>query len=696
MNASGWKGLFFCLAFVLCKLPWAAGQHNSEALELLDKLRLPNHDSTRIDIHLKLASLYISKQIDAKQGIDHANLALLLAQNLRDAYRQILAFDQLIKAQLELKFDLKSAISLLDSASKLDTASLPPLEKAMLMGHHGKVFLALSDYERSLQLFLKQLHIYESSDFTSGIAAANYNIGSLFLEQLNYQQALDIYQQTLKYYEITNDYKGKMRTLNRIGQVMGQLGDYNKNFSYCSDALLLAKALGDRHELARINANLGYACTHQGERSDALRYYLEAFDVAVESKNKRLEGETAVEIGKIYLDMGRMTDAGTYFETASLAAKSAESKALSKLVSEALCPYYEKMGWKEQAFGCLKELVTLKDEFYQEERAQSTINSQIRYQSETREQELKQLKAKEVESQLTIQKQRMGTYALILGMALLVLLAAFLYSVVRQKRTYNLELENEVHKRTAELEASNQQLLESNKLLEQSNHELERFAYIASHDLKSPLRNVISFLNLIERRLKPIYDPNIAEYLRFASDNARQMHQLIQDVLEFSRVNDDRGSQVPVNMNESLVMVLQNLKDEMEAKNAAVFAGSLPIIDANSIKVLQLMQNLVANGIKYNQSPHPRVLISHREEAERHVFTVKDNGIGIPKEYHELIFGMFKRLHTKDEYPGTGIGLALCRKIVQAEGGDIWLESEEGKGTAIYFTLPKIDSGVKV
>jgi light-regulated signal transduction histidine kinase (bacteriophytochrome) len=136
------------------------------------------------------------------------------------------------------------------------------------------------------------------------------------------------------------------------------------------------------------------------------------------------------------------------------------------------------------------------------------------------------------------------------------------------------------------------------------------------------------------------------------------------------------------------MLVLQNLKDEMQSKNAVVFAKPLPVIEANSVQVLQLFQNLIGNGIKYNHNNKPKVILSHRMDSTSHVFSVIDNGIGISDEYHDQIFQMFKRLHTKDEYPGTGIGLALCKKIINNLGGEIWLDSVQGKGTTFYFSLP--------
>jgi signal transduction histidine kinase len=664
-------------------------QQGSPVFDLLTKLRLAHHDTARMDIHIQLADIYISDEADAERAIDHANLALILAQNYKDQRRQFLALDKLIRAHYELRYDVANAMNYLKEAKKIDTTQLSQVEYASLLGNEGKIFLGLNDYERSQEMFLKQLSVYEKYNYKEGIAKVNFNLGGLFFEQNDFDQALLNYQKSLDYAEELNDVKGKMKTLNAMGQTRGRMQDYTRSLSACSDALLLARASNDRMEIAKINANLGFACEHLGRYDDALEYYNTALDVAEEMNNKRLVGQISKELGNIHLATGDEMQAGVFFAKALASANATDSKLLKKNIYESLWPFYEQTGKDSLAYDCLKKLLAIKDELYNDERTRHLINNQIRYETEQREQEVKQLKARELESKLTIQKQRMSNYVLIIVVLLALILVVALYNAFRRKKSYNEELEKEVKKRTSDLEKSNAQLKESNHLLEQSNVELERFAYIASHDLKSPLRNVISFLNLIERKLKPVEDQNIAEYLRFASENARQMHQLIQDVLEFSRVNSKDHSKSQVDLNETLMLISQNLKDEMERKNAVVFANYLPVIEANSVHILQLLQNLISNGLKYNRSKQPRVVVSHRAEEEKHVFSVRDNGIGISPEYHEQIFEMFKRLHTKEEFAGTGIGLALCRKIVHNHGGSIWLESSEGQGTTFYFSIPK-------
>jgi light-regulated signal transduction histidine kinase (bacteriophytochrome) len=265
-----------------------------------------------------------------------------------------------------------------------------------------------------------------------------------------------------------------------------------------------------------------------------------------------------------------------------------------------------------------------------------------------------------------------------------------LYQSLKRKKANNQALGNEVRRRTEELLLSNETLLETNKKLEQSNAELERFAYIASHDLKSPLRNIISFMNLIERKLKNTEDKDIKEYLRFVTENAMQMNVLIQDVLEFSRLDSEANHHriEKIDLNDTLMLAIQNLQENLQQSKAEVVSGKLPVIQANSVYFLQLLQNIIGNGIKYNQNEKPTVTIAHKQLNQQHILSFHDNGIGIATQYHEQIFEMFKRLHTKEEYKGTGIGLAICKKVVHSFGGKIWLESEIGKGSTFFISIP--------
>jgi signal transduction histidine kinase len=225
--------------------------------------------------------------------------------------------------------------------------------------------------------------------------------------------------------------------------------------------------------------------------------------------------------------------------------------------------------------------------------------------------------------------------------------------------------------------------------LEQSNKELERFAYIASHDMKAPLRNIVSFLGLIERKLKNHEDSDIHEFINFASSNARYMHKLVQDILEFSKISKVDEKLESVDLNELLVDLKNEFSIYILEKNAVINVENLPIINANKTQIHQLFQNLIENGIKYNESPIPTINITTTKENKRLKIVFEDNGIGISEEFHEQIFEMFKRLHNNTIYEGTGIGLAICKKIMEIHEGEIHILANEYDGSTFILEFPK-------
>ncbi|MER3462640.1 MAG: hypothetical protein C4342_06575 [Armatimonadota bacterium] len=247
-------------------------------------------------------------------------------------------------------------------------------------------------------------------------------------------------------------------------------------------------------------------------------------------------------------------------------------------------------------------------------------------------------------------------------------------------RTLNAELEARVAQRTADLE--------------RSNRELEQFAYVASHDLQEPLRMISSYTQLLARRYRGRLDEKADQYINFAVDGANRMQKLIQDLLAYSRVGTHGRALEPTDAGEVLRKTLEDLHLAIEESGATVEVGPLPTVLADRSQLTQVFQNLLANALKFR---HPERPLHLRVEAARHDgmwrFMVQDNGIGVESQYFERIFVIFQRLHGREDYPGSGIGLAVCKKIVERHGGKIWLESKPGEGSTFYFTWPGAEEG---
>ena len=238
-------------------------------------------------------------------------------------------------------------------------------------------------------------------------------------------------------------------------------------------------------------------------------------------------------------------------------------------------------------------------------------------------------------------------------------------------------------RKTAELA-----LKQLNEELKRSNKELEEFAYIASHDLREPLRAISGFTQLLKEKYKGKLDEKADEYINYTVKGVSRMDALLSCLLEYSRVNTHRQNLAPVSANDCLDAAIDNLSKSILETNAEITHDNLPKVEADGRQLTQLFQNLIHNAIKFCDKKPPKIHIGSRKETKNHLFWVKDNGIGIDKDYHERIFKIFQRLHGQDQYSGQGIGLSICKKIVERHGGKIWLESQVGKGSTFMFTIP--------
>ncbi len=240
-----------------------------------------------------------------------------------------------------------------------------------------------------------------------------------------------------------------------------------------------------------------------------------------------------------------------------------------------------------------------------------------------------------------------------------------------------------------ERKRSEQLLQESMKDLARINTELEQFTYVASHDLKEPLRMISSFAQLLEKQYKDKLDEGANDFIRFIIEGVVRMQDLINNLLKYSKIGKSSREFEKVDLNNVLKDAIDNLKKIINETNAEVIYDSLPSLFVDKYQLLQVFQNLISNAIKFHGESPPLIHVSARPDNKHWVFSVRDNGIGIDSKDYERIFIIFKRLHTKDEYGGTGIGLAICKKIVEQYGGKIWVESEVGNGSTFYFSIPK-------
>lgn len=254
------------------------------------------------------------------------------------------------------------------------------------------------------------------------------------------------------------------------------------------------------------------------------------------------------------------------------------------------------------------------------------------------------------------------------------------------------ELNNTLEQRVAD---RTRELTRSNEALRRSNEDLNQFAYAASHDLQEPLRMVALYSQIIQKRYTPRLDAEAQELFGFVISGARRMEMLLKDLLAYSQTgSSNEGPAQPVECEQAIRKVMLNLQAAIEQSSARVTWDPLPVVHAHEIRLVQLLQNLIGNAIKYRSALPPEIHVTASRENGEWLFSVRDNGIGIEPEYAQQVFGIFKRLHGQD-YEGTGIGLAICQRIVERYGGRIWVDSKPGAGARFYFTFPSAEAPIE-
>ncbi|MFX1328111.1 MAG: ATP-binding protein [Promethearchaeota archaeon] len=288
------------------------------------------------------------------------------------------------------------------------------------------------------------------------------------------------------------------------------------------------------------------------------------------------------------------------------------------------------------------------------------------------------------------------------GLFISVFLAVILiiFNIIPENGIFNLELINNFLRAFSLIivgiivsflsEHVSKREIEFNEIMEdlkRSNEDLQQFAYVASHDLQEPLRAIVSFSQLLEDRYQDKLDKDGKEFIHFITDGAKKMNTLIKDLLSYSRITTHAQPSRLLNLEKILNEALFNLHESIKESGAIITHDKMPILKVDKTQFIQLFQNLISNAIKFRRQEPPKIHIGVKKVNNEWLFSFEDNGIGIESKFFDKLFNIFYRLHTKEEYPGTGIGLPICKKIVQRYGGKIWVDSVFGKGSTFYFTI---------
>ena len=476
-----------------------------------------------------------------------------------------------------------------------------------------------------------------------------------------------------------------MEAFDGVSTSFYRLGAVDSALHYGRVALSLSRAIEDRARIQNVYLNYAEALGGAGQ-VDSARHYLSAASRLAEPDQWALQARLQLTSASLYRLEGRareriraLKDAVHYF---AINEEHHQATDLRDTIAHA----YAAQGDYRAAFRYRDRAAAERDSLHAARLSKDTDARLAAIERDALGRERAEAAHREAMAEAVLANAQLQR--VVFGVALLALSLVIALGVARMRT--RKERANRLH---ALVEERTAELTEQAEALRASNAELERFAYIASHDLKTPLRNVTSFLGLAKRRLPPEAQEAVGEYLAIAADNARHMHALISDVLEYSRIGRAEEEAVA---ELSLAAVAEEVKRAMSADLVAGNASVTVDGDARALlphtSLTQVLTNLIENGLKYNRSEAPSVRVAIVDMGDRVRVTVTDNGIGIAPEYHARVFEVFRRLHTVDEYGGTGVGLSTCLKVVRQLGGDIALASEVGCGSTFTVTLPKASS----
>ncbi len=570
---------------------------------------------------------------------------------------------------------IKSYQMLKDAKYLLNSPDISKFLRNEFIYIEGFTLMTLGDYESAQETYYKLLEEGKKTNEKILVSQAIFSLGQLYLIKKDYARAQEYY---LQYYQMKVDaggFKGyDFQIYPEIIDAYIKMKDFDNAEKYNNEVL----AMIDTTLLADLKPTLLlFKVEIELERSnitEAKKAYKEAFTIASKTKDQ------------LQLDFCKSQKAsilekeGQYKEALAIYEDFIEHEEL----------FHFKLEWSKRAhevsakmknfekayeFSLLKASIT--DSIQNEKKMQQTELLAIKFEAEQKQKTNDSLKAEMLKKQT--HQNRLYAIMGIFAMGILGLIIAFF-----QKMRYSDRLKIEVANRTKELS-------KANHLLSQSNQEMEEFNRILSHDLKEPLRSIISFSSLAENSLGP--ESNASEYLGFISKSGRQLNQLIEDVSKFQAAGD--FSNTPPEQIES-ALIIDSISRSIESlrikKNVLIQHSGLPKVNTQKSFLFLVFKNLIENGIKYNQSEQPIIQIRHREDGNFHYFEIEDNGIGIDQNFHDKVFGMFQRLNNRDSYEGTGLGLAMARKMMKKMNGDVKvLRSEEGKGSVFEVSLPKVN-----
>lgn len=718
--------LFFLYLLIF---PLSAFSFHKELDSLNSQLEICKKSSSEdcvIDLHRSIGTIYLEEK-NYKVALQYFQPVDSLLNTKKPSLIYLDNLYDLCYIHYNLNH-LETSLEFGEKLLNLDAGQNSPKLLAKVLRQLGVTNRALGNFEDAYRHNMSALQAYHQISDSLGISKALYSNGSLFFYQKNYEQALKFYLDSWKIAKSINNSQQIFRCLGALGATYDRLAEFEKSIKFNRHALDLAEEIDSPSNIAYAAHNLGSNYITVKDYELALKYFLKSLSIKKELNDEWGQIGTLGAIANLFRATNNAPKAIEYLEEALDKSKKLKSKTRVLETYDYLAEAHYAAHNANQGFLYLKKYISLQDSLLNETSLKEMGEIKNKYELQKKENEIILLTK---QSQINTLKNYMA-----IGTAFALLLFSIL--VVRQNRSQQVsnqllaekneeiqekseavnrayekqqetnqllaEKNKEIQEKSEEvnrsyrlqqeinqlLEVKNEKIKHQNLMLESSNEDLKQFAYVASHDLKEPLRMIGAYTSLLKRRYISKLDADAQEFMHYIIDGAQRMDILLTDLLSYSRANSETVETSPVNLQDVMAIVSNNLRATLYQQEATLEVDYhiLPTIKGNQTHLVQLFQNLISNGIKFTGDRKPIVKVNCLQKAQEYVLSVQDNGIGIDKENKEAIFEMFRRLHTREEYEGTGIGLATCKKIVERHGGKIWVESVLGEGSTFYFSLP--------
>lgn len=531
--------------------------------------------------------------------------------------------------------------------------------------YHGIGFLysKIGDYDEALKYYLLSLAIAEQRADPKNIIISMQNISSIYLKSDNHSKAIESISKAYDLARNLNDTIVIAKVLQDYGKTLKDTGTNEEALNKLQQAIDIYQSKSHHYLIPRGLVYIGDVYMKMKDYEQAENYFKKALQ-----HEKNIEMDVYVhlynELGQLYLAKNDIPKAKNCFQKALRAAQKNDLKSHSLMSYQNLYKISAQTQAYKEALEYLEKATALDNEMLSKEKTNRIAELQFKYDVAKSDRVLNAMKLRQ-------NKLIMG------GSSLL-----FLLIISFQLYTSRIKAQN-----NAQLMRKNEEIQQQNIKLKESNAVLQQFAYVAAHDLKEPLRSIGSFVNLLERKHSQNFNEEAKEYMGFVRSSTHRMNNLVTALLHYSTISMEQASYEILNMNKIMEEICHNLHDRILETNGKLDISDLPNININSFHGIQLFQNLISNALKFSDQ-NPLVTIRGWKETDRVIFSIKDNGIGMNEAYSDKIYKLFHQLNKQNNIEGTGIGLTICKNIVDKYNGEIWFKSKEQQGTEFFVSFP--------